>query len=106
MIAHSVFTEFFVIDVTKSGIIINHFIMHGHYHLFGEFKLSINFFDALFKCVLKYLRNIVIVKFFHKCIWLLRSECIIKTLYVVTKSAGDVILILIGVALLGVWLAC
>ena len=56
-------------------------------------------------CVCKYLRNIIIVKFFYKSNWLLRIECIVKTLYVVTKSAGDVFLILLRVALLMVWLA-
>ena len=59
-----------------------------------------------FSVVYKYLRNIVIVKFFD--IWnsLFRIECVVKTLYVVTKYAGDVFLILLGVALVRVWLAC
>ena len=54
----------------------------------------------------KYLCNIVIVKFFYKSNSLLRIECIVKTLYVVTKFAGDVFLILPGVALVRVWLTC
>ena len=86
--------------------IINQFIVHCHYHTFWELKLCINVFDILFKCVYKYLCNIVIVKFFYKSNWLLGIECIVKTLYVVTKSAGDVFLILLGVALVRVWLAC
>ena len=90
MITHSIFTEFLITDVTKSGVIINQFIMHGHYHLLGEFKLIISFIDVLFECVYKYLRNTIIVKFFYKSKWLLRIKCIVKTLYVVTKSAGDV----------------
>ena len=106
MITHSVFTEFFITDVTQSGVIINQFIVHCHYHTFWELKLFINFFDVLFKCVYKYLRNIIIVKFFYKSNGLLRIECIVKTLYVVTKSAEVVFLILFGVALLRVWLAC
>ena len=106
MIAHSIFTEFFITDVSISGIIINQFIMPGHYHIFWEFKLFINVFDILFKCVHKYLCNIIITKFFYKSNWLLRIVCIVKTLNVVTKSAGNVFLILIGVALLRVWLAC
>ena len=80
--------------------------MHCYYHTFWELKLFINVFDILFKCVNKYLRNIIIVKFFYKSNWLLRIECIVKTLYVVTKSAKDVFLILNGVALFRVWLAC
>ena len=72
----------------------------------GEFKLIINFIDILFKFVYKYLRNIIIVKFFYKSNWLLTIECIVKTLYVVTKFAGRVFLILIGVSLLRVWLTC
>ena len=131
VITHSIFAEFFITDVTKSGVIINQFIIHGHYHLFAEFKLIINFFDILLKCVYKYLRNIVIVKFYYKSNWLLRMESIVNTLYVVkksagreglkyiyifyknkwllrmvTKSAGDVFLILLGVVLVRVWLAC
>ena len=51
-----------------------------HYHTFWELKLFINFFDVLFKCVNKYLRNIIIVQFFYKSNWLLRIECIVKTL--------------------------
>ena len=98
MIAHSIFTEFFVTDVTISGIIINQFIMPGHYHIFGEFKLLINVFVILFKCGHTYLWNIIIAKFLYKSNWLLRIECIVKTLYVVTKSAGNLFLILIGVA--------
>ena len=73
---HSIFTEFFVTDVTKNGII-NQFIVHGQYHIFGELKLFINFIDVLFKCIHKYLRNII-VKFFYKSNWWLRIECIIK----------------------------
>ena len=49
--------------------------------------------------------NIVVVKFFYKSNWLLRIECIVKTLYVVTKFTGFVFLILICVALLRIWLA-
>ena len=52
-----------------------------------------------FKCVSKYLCNIVIVIFFYKSNWFLRIECIVKTFYVVKKSSGDVFLILISVAL-------
>ena len=74
MITHFIFTEFFITDVTKSGVIINQFIMHWHYHTLWEHKLFINFFDVLFKCVYKYLRNIIIVKFFYKRNWLLRIE--------------------------------
>ena len=106
IITHSVFTEFFITDVSKSGVIINQIIMHCHYHTFWEHKRFINVFDILFKCVYKYLCNIVIVKFFYKSNSFLRIECIVKTLYVVTKSAGDVLLILLGVALVRVWLAC
>ena len=106
MIKQSIFTEFFITDVTKSEVIIKQFIVHCPYHTFWELKLFINFFDVHFKCVYKYLRNIIIVKFFYITNWLLRLECIVKTLYVVTKSAGDVFLILLGVALLRVWLAC
>ena len=106
MITHSVFTEFFITDVTKSGVIINQFIMHCHYHTFWELKLFINVFDILFKCVNKYLCNIIIVKFFYKSNWVMRIECIVKTLYVVTKFTEDVFLILLGVALVRVWLTC
>ena len=106
MITHSVFTEFFVTDVTNSGVMINQFIMHCHYHTFWELKLVINFFDVLLKCVHKYLFNIVIVKFLYKSNWLLRIECIVKTLYVVTKFTKDVFLVLLGVAVVRVWLAC
>ena len=35
--------------------------------------------------------------------WFLRLECIVKTRYVVTKCAGNVFLILLGVALVRVW---
>ena len=105
MITHTIFTEFFVTDVTKSEVIINQFIMRCHYHTFWKLKIFINFFDVLFKCEYKYLRNIIIAKFFYKSNWLLRIECIVKTLYVVTKSAGDVFQILLSVALLRVWLA-
>ena len=80
MIMHFIFTEFFITNVKKSGVITNQFITHCHYHTFSEFKLVINFFDVLFKCVYKYLRNIIIVKFFYKNNWLLRIECIVKTL--------------------------
>ena len=104
MITHSVFIEFFITDVTKSGVIINQFIVLGYYHTFWELKLFIDFFDVLFRCVDKYL-CIIIVKFFYKSNWLLRIECVIKTLYVLTKSAGDVFLIRLGLALLRVWLA-
>ena len=106
MIAHSILTEFVVTDVTKSGVIINQFIMHGHYHAFWELKLFINVFDILFKCVYKYLRNIIIVMFFCTQKWFLRIECILKTLYVVTKSAGDVFLIQFSVDLVRGWLTC
>ena len=41
------------------------------------------------------MRNIIVFTFFHKSNWLLRIECVIKTLYVVTKSAGDMSLILL-----------
>ena len=34
------------------------------------------------------------------------KECVIKTLYVLTKSAGGVFLILLGVALVRIWLKC
>ena len=106
MITHSFVTEFFITDVTKIGVIINHFIMHCHCHMFWELKLFINFLDVLFKCVYKYLCNIVIVKCFYKSNWILRIECIVKTLYVVTKATGDVCLLLLGVAVVRVWLAC
>ena len=53
MIAHSIFTEFFVTDVTISGIIINQFIMPDHYHSFWEFKRFINVFDILCNCSIK-----------------------------------------------------
>ena len=101
MITHSVFTEFFITDVTKSGVIINQFSMQRHYHTFWKLKLFINVCDIIFKCVYKYLCNIVIVKFFYKSNWFFRKECIVKTLYVVAKSAGDVFLILLGVTLFG-----
>ena len=106
MITPSVFTAFFITDVTKSGVIINQFIMHVHYHTFWELKLFINVFDILFKCVYKYLCNIIIVIFFYKSNWFLRIECIAKTLYVATKSTGDVFLIRLGVAFVRVWLTC
>ena len=105
MITHSIFTESVVIDVRKSGIIINQFIVHGH-NTFWELKLFTNFFEVLFKCVYKYLCNIIIFKFFHKRTQLLSIECVVKTIEVVTKSAEDVFLIVLGVALLRVWLAC
>ena len=70
MITHSVFTEFFITDVTKSGVIINQFIVHCYYLTSWEVKLFINVFNILFKCVYKYLCNIVIVKFFYKSNWL------------------------------------
>ena len=96
-ITHSFVTEFFITDVSKSGVIINQFIMHCHYHNFWELKLFTNFFDVLFKCVYKYLCNIIIVKFFFKSHWFLGIECIVKTLYLVTKkTAGHVFLILLG----------
>ena len=104
MIPHSVFTEFFITDVTKSGVDISNFVLYSHYHTFWELKLVVNCFDVLFKCVFKYFCNNVIVIFFYKRNWFLRLECIVKTLYVVGKSTGDVFLILIGVALLRVWL--
>ena len=44
--------------------------------------------------------------FFYKSNWFLRIECVIKTLYVVTKSAGGVFLIPFGIVLVRVWLAC
>ena len=94
MITHSIFTEFFITDVTKSGVIINQLIVQRHYHTFWELKLFINFFNVLFKCVYKYLCNIIIAKFFHKCNWLLRKECIVKTLCV-NKIRWDVFLILL-----------
>ena len=106
MMTHSIFTEFLVTDVTKGGVIISRFFVHGHYHTFWENKLSINVFDILFKYVYKYLRNIIIVMFFYKSNWFLRIGCVIKTLYAVTKSAGGVFLIPFGVALVRVWLAC
>ena len=56
-------------------------------------------------CVYKYLCSIVIVKFFYKSNWFLRIECIVKTLYVITKSIGDMFLILPCVALVRDWLA-
>ena len=105
MITRSIFTEFFVTDVTKSGVIVKRFVVHGHYHTFWELKLVINVFDILFKFVYKYLRNIIIVMFFYKSNWFLRIECVIKILYVVTKSAWGVFLIPFGVALVRVWLA-
>ena len=99
MIPHSNITEFFVIDVTKSGVIINQFIKHSHYHTFLEPKLVINVFDVLFKCVYKYLCKFVVnVIFFYKSNSFLRIECLVKILYVVTKSAGNVFLIRLGVA--------
>ena len=85
MITHSIYTEVFMTDVTKSGVIINKFIVHCHYHTFSELKLFINFFDVLGKCVYKYVCNII-VKFFYKGNWLLRIESVIKTPYVVTNS--------------------
>ena len=88
MITHFIFTKFFVTDVTKSGIVINQFIVHGHYHIFWELKLFINFFYVNFKCVHKYLRNIIIVKFFYKSNRQLRIEYMFKTLDVVTISGG------------------
>ena len=74
MIIHSIFTEFFITDVTKRWVIINQFIVHCYYHTFWELNLLINFFDVLFKCVYQYLRNIIIVKFFYKSNWLLRKK--------------------------------
>ena len=38
--------------------------------------------------------------------WFLRLECIVRTLYVVTIYAVGVFLILLGVALVWLWLAC
>ena len=99
MISHSIFTEFFATDVINSGVIISHFVVHSHYHTFWEPKLFINFLDILFKCVYKYLCNIVIIIFFYKSNWFFRLECIIITLYVVTIFAGDVFPILLGAAL-------
>ena len=72
MITLSIFTQFFVKDVTKSGVIISRFVVHGHYHTFWKLKFVINVFDILFKCVYKYLRNIIIVMFFYKSNWFLR----------------------------------
>ena len=77
--------------------------MHGHYHTFWELKLFINFLDILFKCVYKYLQNIINL---YKSNWWLWIECVVKTLYVVTQSAGGVFLISFGVALVRVWLSC
>ena len=68
MITHFIFTEFLITDDTKCGVIINQFIMHCHYHIFWELKLFINFSDVLFKCVYKYLRNIIIVELFYKLV--------------------------------------
>ena len=48
--------------------------------------------------------NIVIIIFFYKNNWFLWKECIVKTFYVLTKSAGGVFLIPFGVALIRVWL--
>ena len=93
-------------DVTNSGVIIRRFVVHGHYHTFWELKHFKNVFNILFKCVYKYLCNIVIVKFLNKSNRFLRIECIVKALYVVTKSAGGVFLIPFGVALVRVWLTC
>ena len=101
----SIFIEFFITDVTKSEVIIIQFFVHCHYHTFWELKLFINFFDILLKWVYKYLRNIIIVKFFYKSNWLLRIECIVKTFYVVPKSTGDMFLILLSVTVVRVWLA-
>ena len=106
MITHSIFTEFHVTDVTKSRVVINQFIVHCHYHTFWELKLFINVFDILFKCVYKYLCNIVIIIVIYKNNWFLWIECIVKTLYVISKSAGGVFLIPFGVALVRVWLTC
>ena len=106
MITHSIFTEFLVTDMTKSRVVINQFIMHCHYHNFWKLKLFINVFDILFKCVYKYLCNIVISIFFYKNNWFLWIECIVKTFYVVTKSAGGMFLIPFDVALIRVWLTC
>ena len=106
MITHSIFIEFFVTDVTKSGVILSRFVVHGHYHTFWEHKLFINVFDILFNCVHKYLRNIITFMFFYKSNWFLRIESVIKTLYLVTKSAGGVFLIPFAVALVRVWLTC
>ena len=72
MITHSIFAELFITDMTNNGAIINQSIVHCHYYTFLEFKLFINFFDVLFKCFYKYLRNIIIVKFIYKSNWLLR----------------------------------
>ena len=46
------------------------------------------------------------LKFFYKSNWFLRIECIVKTLYVITKSTVGGFLILLGIALVRVWLAC
>ena len=40
MITRTVLTEIFVTDVTKSGVIINQFIMHCHYHTFSTHLLA------------------------------------------------------------------
>ena len=66
----------------------------------------INVFDILFKFVHKYLCNIIIVMFFYKSNWFLSIECVIKTLYMVTTSAGGAFLIPFRVALVRFWLAC
>ena len=99
MITHSIVTEFFITDVTKSRVIIIQFMMNCHYHTFCELTLFINFLDVLFKCLYKCLR--IIVKFFYKSNWMIRIECIVKALYMVTKYIGDVFLILLGVTVSG-----
>ena len=43
---------------------------------------------------------------FTKNNWFLWIECIVKTFYVITKSAGGVFLIPFGVAFVRVWLTC
>ena len=67
VITHSIVSEFFITDVTKSGVIINQFIMHCHYHTFWELKLFINVFDILFKCVYKRLSSVQDILF--KCVY-------------------------------------
>ena len=105
MITHFIFTEFFITDVTEWSYHKSIYRAWSFIILFGNFKflkISLVFFSSVYK----YLCNIIIIKFFYKSNWLLRIECIVKTLYVVTKSAGVVFLILLDVALIRVCLAC
>ena len=104
-ITHFIFTEFFITYVTKSGVIINQFIMHCHYHTFWELKLFINVFFMLFSSVsINICATSSSLNCFTKVTGGWEESVTSKTLYVVTKSAGDVFLILLGVALLMVWL--